>query len=89
MNREDNLLENVNDFIEERLIRSYNDLKTNKGYLKLEKNCEETLKKIATRLEDMKLIEDYENQKNDMYDIQLKQAYKTGFKDSIFMIFNK
>ncbi len=83
------LLENVEDFIEERLNQSYSDLKGNREYIRLEKDYELIFKKLTENIEEKKIIEEYEKIKIDMYEIQLKQAYRSGFKDSIYLLFNK
>ena len=89
MNKDRILLDSVEDFIEERLNHSYSDLKNNREYVKLEKDYEDIFKKLTENIEEKRIIEEYEKIKIDMYEMQLIQAYRSGFKDSICLIFNK
>ncbi len=89
MNKDRVLLEDVEDFIEERLNQSYSDLKNNKEYVKLEKDYDDIFKKLTENIEEKKIVEAYEKIKIDMYEMQLKQAYRSGFKDRIYLIFNE
>lgn len=89
MNKDRVFLEDVEDFIEERLNQSYSDLKNNSEYVKLEKDYDAIFKKLTENIEENKIVEEYEKIKIDMYEMQLKQAYRSGFKDSIYLIFNK
>lgn len=89
MDKDKILLEDVEEFIEERLNQSYSDLKNNSEYVKLEKDYDDIFKKLTENIEEKKIVEEYEKIKIDMYEMQLKQAYRSGFKDSIYLIFNK
>ena len=89
MNKDRVLLEDVEDFIEERLNQSYSDLKNNKEYVKLEIDYDDIFKKLTENIEEKKIVEAYEKIKIDMYEMQLKQAYRSGFKDRIYLIFNE
>ena len=89
MDKDKVLLEDVEEFIEERLNQSYSDLKNNSEYVKLEEEYDAIFKKLTENIEENKIVEEYEKIKIDMYEMQLKQAYRSGFKDSIYLIFNK
>lgn len=80
------LQENVSDFIDERLNESYKNLKMNKGYVKLEKEDNRLFSKIEKAIKDKGLIEEYQKSTIDMYDMQLKEAYRTGFKDANILL---
>lgn len=56
MNKDRVLLEDVEDFIEERLNQSYSDLKNNKEYVKLEKDYDDIFKKLTENIEEKKIV---------------------------------
>ena len=53
MNKDKILLEDVEDFVEERLNQSYSDLKNNKKYRKLENDYNEISKSLCHNIEEM------------------------------------
>lgn len=86
MEKESTLQENVSDFIDERLNESYRNLKTNKRYVTLEKDNNRLFSKIEKVIKDNVLIEEYQKTTIDIYDMQLKEAYKTRFKDANILL---
>ncbi len=87
MKNSTNLKENLQDFIEERLNESYTNIAYTKEYKAISNKNANIMEKITDKIKDNKLIEEYKKIEYDMYEMQLKQAYLTGFKDSN-MIFN-
>lgn len=88
MERENLLKENIYNFIDERLNESYNNLIKNKEYRQIEQNYSKSFKEIGNCIKNNEIIEKYEKNRNEMYDIQSQEAYKTGFMDAIMIFFN-
>lgn len=88
MKNNSNLKENLQDFIEERLNESYTNLSHTKEYKEISKKHFETFKNLKDELKNnTDILEKYEEAEANLYYMQLKQAYLTGFKDSN-IIFN-
>lgn len=86
MKNNTNLKENLQDFIEERLNESYTKIVDTKEYKALSNKNTKAINNIADKIKDTKLIEEYKKTEYDMYEMQLQQAYLTGFKDSIIIL---
>lgn len=86
MERESTLQENKKDFMDERLNESYRNLKTNKKYVKLEKENNRLFSKIEKVTKDNGLIAEYQKTTIDIYDMQLKEANRTGFKEANILL---
>ncbi len=82
-----NLKENLQDFIEERLQESYENLVHTKEYKEILNKNTKLMESITDMTNDNELIEKYKKTEYDLYTIQLQQAYLIGFKDSN-IIFN-
>lgn len=78
----------LNDFIEERLEESYQEILKKDYYKKLIKKYEQLLDEITANISNKKLMQDFKEAEIDAYTIQLIKAYKKGFEDSI-VILNK
>lgn len=88
MKNNSNLKENLQDFIEERLNESYTNLLHTKEYKKISNKHLEAFKNLKNEIENnTDILEKYEEAEANLYYMQLKQAYLTGFKDSN-IIFN-
>lgn len=86
MKKNDTLKENLYDFIEERLNQCYSDLRKNSEYKKLQEENNKIYDKIIEKVKDEKLIEEYEKAKIHMQEMEINEAYKTGFKDSTILL---
>lgn len=83
MKNNTNLKENLQYFIEERLNESYTKLVHTKEYKEISNNHSEMFELLKNELKNnTKLLEKYEELEANLYYMQLKQAYLTGFKDS-------
>lgn len=82
MKNNSNLKENLQDFIDERLNESYSNIAQTKEYKELSNKNTNLMEQISNKTKSNELIEAYKKTEYDMYDMQLKQAYLTGFKDS-------
>lgn len=78
----------LNDFIEERLEESYQEILKKDYYKKLIKKYEQLLDEITANISNKKLMQEFKEAEIDAYTIQLIKAYKKGFEDSI-VILNK
>lgn len=87
MKNNSNLKENLQDFIEERLNESYTNIVHTKEYKEISNKNANLMESITDKAKDNNLIEEYKKTEYDMYEMQLQQAYLTGFKDSN-IIFN-
>lgn len=47
------------------------------------------MESIADKIKDTEVIEEYKKTEYDMYEMQLQQAYLTGFKDSNIILNNQ
>ncbi len=82
-NKKNNLFENLQCFIEERLDESYTNLIHTKEYEKINQDYFKVFNKLKRVLKnDISLLENYEELKSILYYMQLKQAYLKGFQDS-------
>ena len=79
---------NVEDFIIERINDNYNNLIKNARYLKEEKECGKLAEKLTKEF-NIELFEKYKNQNNNLQYLELQESYKKGFKDCIYIMFNK
>jgi len=78
------LKENIENFIEERISTNYKKLIKNNEYKTIEKKYNDSFKKIESKLtKENDMLEDYKSNEYDLYDIQLIEAYKRGFIDSL------
>lgn len=82
MENKTNLKENLQDFIEERLNESYTNIAHTKEYKEVSNRNTKLIENITDKAKDNKLIEEYKKTEYDMYEMQLQQAYLTGFRDS-------
>lgn len=89
MENKTNLKENLQDFIEERLNESYTNIVHTKEYKEISNKNTKLIESITDKAKDNKLIEEYKKTEYDMYEMQLQQAYLTGFKDSNIIFNNK
>lgn len=78
----------LNDFIEERLEESYQEILKNDYYKKIIREYEQLFEEISKNIIDKKLVQNFKEAEIDAYTIQLIKAYKKGFEDSI-VILNK
>lgn len=79
----------INDFVEERLSESLENISNNNEYKKVKENYYTFFNNIKEIIPNIKLLNHYKEAEHDMYTIQLKQAYKTGFQDGIKIIIDK
>ncbi len=78
------LKQNVCNFIDERLQESYLKIVKNMEYKTLENEYKSKFDEINRELpKKKKLIDEYKASEYDLYNMQLQQAYKTGFVDSL------
>lgn len=89
MENKTNLKENLQDFIEERLNENYTNIVHTKEYKEISNKNTKLIESITDKAKDNKLIEEYKKTEYDMYELQLIQAYLTGFKDSNIIFNNK
>lgn len=82
MENKTNLKENLQDFIEERLNESYANIVHTKEYKEISNKNSKLIESITNKAKDNKLIGEYKKTEYDMYEMQLRQAYLTGFRDS-------
>ena len=76
----------LNDFIEERLEESYQEILKKDYYKKLIKKYEQLLDEITANINNKKLMQDFKEAEIDAYTIQLIKAYKKGFEDSMIIL---
>lgn len=76
----------LNDFIEERLEESYQEILKKDYYKKLIKKYEQLLDEITANISNKKLMQDFKEAEIDAYTIQLIKAYKKGFEDSLIIL---
>ena len=79
---------NVNDFIEERIQASYEKVLSTEKYKKLAKRYYELFPKIECIVNNAELTEEYKEAETEIYMLQIEEAYKTEFKDSINIFLN-
>ena len=79
---EETLKEEIEEFISERLNASYTKIISNDKYQDLANRRSSLLYKIEHIINDETLADQYKKAELDMYDMQLQEAYKTGFLDS-------
>lgn len=82
MKSNSNLKEDLQNFIDERLNESYTNIAQTKEYKEILNKNTNIMEQIKSKTKINELIEAYKKTEYDMYDMQLKQAYLTGFKDS-------
>lgn len=88
--KKDALQINTDNFLEERLQSSYEEVTSKKEYKKIFKQYFMLFKKLQDGLANREdLLEQYETKEAKVYEMQLKQAYKTGFKDCMEIFINK
>ena len=88
MENKTNLKENLQDFIDERLNESYTNIVHTKEYKEISTKNANIMEQIINKTKNNELVEEYKKTEYDMYDMQLRQAYLTGFYDSN-LILNK
>lgn len=76
----------LNDFIEERLEESYQEILKKDYYKKIIKKYEQLLDEITANISNKKLMQDFKEAEIDAYTIQLIKAYKKGFEDSLIIL---
>lgn len=89
MYKNNNLKANIDNFIEERIQESYENLSNIKEYNKTLKNYYDLFNKIEMLVKNNELTEKYKEAEYDVYMLQLEEAYKIGFKDSTLIFMNK
>lgn len=77
-----NMYENLQNFIEERLNDSYTNIAQTKEYKETSMKNIALIEIIRDKTKNNQLVEEYTKTLYDMYQLQLQQAYLTGFKDS-------
>ncbi len=83
MKNNTNLKENLQEFIEERLNDSYEIIANTREYKEISNNHFKIFETLKCKLKNnTNLLEKYEELEANLYYMQLKQAYLTGFKDS-------
>lgn len=88
--KKDTLQSNTDNFVEERLQSSYEEVTGKKEYKRIFKQYFMLFKKLQDELTNKEdLLEQYETTEAEVYEMQLKQAYKTGFKDCMEIFINK
>lgn len=85
MKKDENLSMYVNDFIEERLNVSYQKLLSDTKNRKVICNYREVFNKVQDCIKNSQLIEELKKAQFEYYSIQLIEAYKIAFKDSILI----
>ena len=74
------------DFIEERLQVSYERLLKQSNNKKVINKHLELFDKLSASIQDNTLLENYREAEIDAYELQIIEAYKMGFKDSISIL---
>lgn len=75
---------NVYDFIDERLNESWTKLNKDKEYKEKQYKYRKSLEELEEKLSDnIILVEDHTENEVELYTMQLHEAYKTGFRDSV------
>lgn len=88
--KKDTLQSTTDNFVEERLQASYKEVTRKKEYKRIFKQYFMLFKKLQDALANKEdLLEQYETQEAEVYEMQLKQAYKTGFKDCMEIFINR
>ena len=83
------LLNNINEFIEERLNESYTKTIHTKEYIQIRDKYYDIFSNIKNIINNEKLINNYEEILIDICTMHLEQAYKTGFTDSLILFSDK
>ena len=93
MLKNEELKENICDFIQERLHESYSRLNKNIEYKAMyEKHInvlEELEKELSNNVELSELLESFCTAEIDLHALELEDAYKIGFLDSISILTDK
>lgn len=90
MKNNTNFSNNVYDFIEERINESYTILNKNKEYKQIQDKYIKSLTDIRSNLSNnVEMLEEHASNEADLYTMQLQEAYKIGFKDSIRILTDK
>lgn len=89
MENNTNLKKNLQDFIEERINGSYTNIANTKEYRELLNKNSNLMESIINKVKNNELVEEYKETEYDMHEIQLEQAYLTGFRDSTIIFSNK
>ena len=74
------------DFIEERLQVSYERLLKQSNNKKIINKHLELFDKLSASIQNDTLLENYREAEIDAYELQIIEAYKMGFKDSISIL---
>ena len=83
-----NLIENLQDFIEERIQESYSKVSNKKDYKEQYQKFKELETNFIENLQDKTMIENYYNFRDIRMDLdtrELQEAYLIGFKDSVII----
>lgn len=83
------LTDNVNEFIQERINESYSKIMYRPEYRKVSEESSRLWKEIEDKINNEKLTDIYKSTQMDMYWIQLEEAYKIGFIDSLKIFLHK
>lgn len=73
----------INDFIDERLEESRSKISDTKEYQEILTNSYNLFDKIEAIVNNTTLTDDYKSTESELSSMQLQEAYKIGFKDSI------
>lgn len=65
------------------------NLAHSKEYKEISSQNTNLMESIADKIKDTEVIEEYKKTEYDMYEMQLQQAYLTGFKDSNIILNNQ
>ena len=77
------LISDVNFFVSERLEENYSRLKNNNEYRKILSKYADLFEEIEQRVNNEKITNAYKELEANLHTIQLEEAYKLGFKDSL------
>ena len=82
------LEEDVNDFIFERLNDNYDKLIKNSEYIKQKEECKYLLDKVRPKVQ-INLFDEYREKCNHLQYLELQEAYKMGFMNSMIIFKEK
>ena len=83
MSNKSKLFSNINFFVSQRLEENYNNLKNSNEYRKILSKYAELFEEIEENLNNEKITNEYKEIEANLHTLQLEEAYKLGFKDSL------
>lgn len=86
MSNKSKLFSDVNFFVTQRLEENYRNLNNNIEYREILSKYAETFEEIESILNNEKITNAYKEIEANIHAIQLEEAYKLGFKDSLKII---